>query len=77
MNETLLFPRPYAEEIQCDGPSLTIDHITFDEVPPLVVTNINNWNLFNLSYNFVHTLPEGSFANLSVRWDLYETIMAR
>jgi len=51
------------KSINCDEPSLTIDHITFDEVPPLNDSNID-WKLLNFSYNFIHAVHNNPFAKL-------------
>jgi len=53
-----------AKVIHCEEPSLTIDHISFDEVPPLSKSDIE-WKLLNLSFNFIHALHDNPFLNVS------------
>lgn len=52
-----------SKSINCDEPSLTIDHITFDEIPPLNDSTID-WKILNFSYNFIHAVHDNPFAKL-------------
>lgn len=53
-----------SQTVNCDGPSLTIKHITFDEVPPLKASNLV-WKTLNFSNNFIHAIHDKPFEKLS------------
>ena len=61
----LIFLHFPAEVLHCEEPALTIDHITFDEIPPFDKSDLE-WKLLNLSYNFIHAVHDNPFVNLSV-----------
>jgi len=53
-----------SKTLHCEEPALTIDHITFDEIPPFDASSVE-WKLLNLSFNFIHAVHDNPFLNLT------------